>query len=204
MNKKILSIAAITIVGASAAFGAIEVEVFVSSDDGLYLQSNGVTPTNQTYTLDAGYIPGFDLNTFMNATPQEKQTMRNSAYNDFVSFAGPFNFEDILGNLTEDPAYLGTRPAAIGTQLYTLVQNALTGEVGIFTVENAFWEIGDDSGVTPKSSLFLQVGTPIAVIGSVDGINGVLAGAVPEPSTYAFIAGLLTLGLVAYRRRQRA
>lgn len=189
---------------ATASHAAIEINVYVAPLDGRYLQPDGVTPVNSNYTLEIGVINGFTFQEFLAMTPQEQAQAAVTAVDTFVGFSGPFNFE-ANGNMDLLPAYFGARPGAVGEQLYTKVVNAL-GEIGIFTADNPFWQIGDDGsgGPTPLSQLFLDAGTPYALVGSIDGIDGVLANQVPEPSTYAFIAGLATLGLVAYRRRQRA
>lgn len=191
------SCSALLFTGAQAA---IEIDVYVSADDGFYYQPNSIVPVDSTYELTVGIINGFTFAEYVAMTPQEQADAMVTAYNTFVAVTAPTAFDN-NGEMTLNPAYLGPRPAEVGAQLYTLVQNAL-GEIGIFTVDEEFWQIGNDSDSTPLSQLFLEVGTPVAIIGSVDGINGVLAAQVPEPSTYAFMAGLMTLGLVAYRRRR--
>ena len=65
----------------------------------------------------------------------------------------------------------------------------------------------DVSGFTPANLLagnwYINIHTGLNAGGEIRG-NLVQASAVPEPSTYAFIAGLGALGLVSTRRRRTA
>ena len=92
-----------------------------------------------------------------------------------------------------------------GEQLYTLVYNTLdTNIFGLFTSTSNFWKVPTNEPGTSilTNSSFATTGE--ALVGSFEGSNALLANTVPEPSTYALLAGVMTLGLVAYRRRQKA
>lgn len=63
--------------------------------------------------------------------------------------------------------------------------------------------VGTYTGFTGGDDTISIRDTSNAVVGSF-AVTGVSISAVPEPSTYAALAGLAALGFVAWRRRQRA
>ncbi|GHB97742.1 PEP-CTERM sorting domain-containing protein [Cerasicoccus arenae] len=183
-----------------AAIAAIDVNIYVSVPDGLYFESDGATRVDDSYTLDWGVL-SISFADFTNLTPQEQIAYLADIDTNFTSL-GSFQFNSD-GTLEQEPAYRGDVPVGTspGDQLYTLVKNALGTQLGLFTATGtAFWTMPASPG---EANLFLEAGTPTALIGSTSGVNGILADQVPEPSTYAFLAGVMTLGLVAYRRRQK-
>ncbi len=60
----------------------------------------------------------------------------------------------------------------------------------------------DSSGIVGAFDSFMYRASAHASFGAAQNITGFSVTAIPEPSTYAALAGLAALGLVAYRRRQ--
>lgn len=201
-------IALVTLIAAPmSSYAAIDLPVFAevpgSAGDGVYLNPD-LSSVNETYTLQLGFMD-MTLNDINGLDSSARSAYLGDLDTHFSSFA-EFNFT-VNGLLLGDSnsTYNGSIPtgASAGDRVYTYVTDALNTVHGLFTSDNggAAWTLPNDPG---NRAIFLTAGTPQALIGSIDdGANGVLQ-VVPEPSTYAFAAGLMTLGLVAYRRRQRA
>ncbi|MEO0795329.1 MAG: PEP-CTERM sorting domain-containing protein [Verrucomicrobiota bacterium] len=205
--KKLLLLALSAAVLPLTQSQAIRINVFVTDIDGLYLQPDGSTRVTDDYSLEWGTLD-VSISEFESLTPSEQIAYILDIDNHFTSGQTiPFAAN---GEIDLGPAFDASLPAGMnfGEQLFTLVRNTTESELGLFAVPAiSFWSLpGSELG---SSDLFLEAGQPgtdpIALYGSVSGINGVLAAApVPEPATYALIAGVMTLGLVAYRRRQKA
>ena len=89
-----------------------------------------------------------------------------------------------------------------GDKLYTWVFNtsdaSVATEWGIFSSSNSLWNVATDPGTTTLSNNNIDN----FVVGSAGAGTNVLLSAVPEPSTYAAIAGFLALGVAMVRRRR--
>ncbi|WP_309385462.1 PEP-CTERM sorting domain-containing protein [Cerasicoccus frondis] len=195
-----------------ALFAAVSVQAsftinnIVGSGFGNYLQSDGATLVNADYQLQYGV---FDIDSY-NALPDNLKTNFSSVSSllstdatqtkDFDASGGIFT-TDQFGSPFEPMA--GDPTPTTGDQIYILVYNTLnTDEFGLFT-STAWLVPNTDIGDATLAPTELQ-STGTALVGSISGENGILANTVPEPSTYALLAGVMTLGLVAYRRRQKA
>ncbi|MGE9296443.1 MAG: PEP-CTERM sorting domain-containing protein, partial [Puniceicoccales bacterium] len=151
----------------------------------------------------------FDIAAFNNLTPEQQMdfTIVSALLNTNVAQTVEF---DANGEIFAVPAATLPLPlagnATTGDQLYTLVYSTVdNNQFGVFTATPTatVWQVPPDLSVTTlTNSVFAASGT--AIVGSFDGNNALLINAVPEPSTYALLAGGMALALVAYRRRRVA
>lgn len=189
---------------ASTAQAAISINVIGrDTDSGFFLNESGGS-LDANYTLSFGI---FDRATY-NSLPPEQQTNF-----DVTSALLSTNSEQTL-TFSSDGTILNAQPPAnqynlpiagggtTGDVLYVLVYNTLnTNEWGLFTSVIPTWVLPSDG---LGSSTLSPITATEALVGTVSGNNVLLSNTVPEPSTYALLAGVMTLGLVAYRRRQKA
>lgn len=206
MLKQIL-IASLVALASTQVQAAFTITVVSQSNPafGRYLQPDGVTPVNGSYEIAFGVL---DRAAFDNLTPQQKLDF--SVVSGLLSYNANQTFTfDSNGLIFQGRDYgSGAQPLAgnptpsQGDDLYTLVYNTIdTAIFGLFGGID-LWQVPTDLGSELLIPSELNPGD--ALVGSLSGSNAVLANTVPEPSTYALVAGMLTLGLVAYRRRQRA
>jgi len=190
----------------SQAHAAFTIRVISNDAFGRYLEPDGVTNVNENYEVQFGV---FDRVAFDNLDPAQKMdfatvsSLLSTNANQTFSFDsnGDMSVTGEYGQPT-DPDLAGTPTPSAGDDLYVLVYNTLNNAVFGLYGGLTDWEVPVDLQNT--NLLTVDLGASNALVGSLSGNNAVLANTVPEPSTYAFVAGLMTLGLVAYRRRQRA
>lgn len=170
--------AAVTISGTallnSVGLSNTDLAVFIVSLDGSSIEGSdfGLT-AGDDLTSSASYGANFQIIATTNAADFFGSTSVATTTN--VTFAGSLGQDD---------------PFAI----LTFSGNSTTAAVGSFNVwSDASWDMPID-GITEN------FGTELVQIGAVG--PGSLGTVVPEPSSYAALAGLLALGCVALRRRK--
>jgi hypothetical protein len=141
-------------------------------------------------------------------------TKTNDAVSTSQYIAGPTAFQNLQGaqdqmsnadlNLTTGTWVNSTSPPP-----YTPA-SSFTGDVFGFTGPSAFAPIGYVAGQSIAGSLTFD-NTDVVTMGFTPGESGVFSGGgntvnysvVPEPSQYAFLAGVATLTMLVMRRRLR-
>jgi hypothetical protein len=192
MRKKLLFIFAF-LLAASAANAAVSVNIFANSTIGLYVDSEGDI-------LDSG-----DLLVYGTFDEAAYDLLTESEQSDYSTVSSLFT---VIGSVTADSSgeflavgvEVSSSDVDSGDQLYVWVFNSSSADTatewGIFSSSNTNWDFAADPGVSTLSTATLDN----IVVGSVSGDNFALS-AVPEPSAYAAIAGLLALSWVMVRRR---
>jgi len=200
--KKLIAIASV-LATASISQAAFLNILATPAQGGTYLLPGG-GDLNPDFNLDWGI---FDLDAFNALTPEEQADF--TVVNGLFQGNGAIGYDDVeqgfsLTGSQIDLAEIAGQPST-GTQLYTLVWNTtLTEQFGLFTADAASWTVpaSNDFGIINLANSDFPTSGEALIPGSgFDGSNGLV---VPEPSTYALIAGVLALGLVAYRRRRAA
>ncbi|WP_309397403.1 PEP-CTERM sorting domain-containing protein [Cerasicoccus maritimus] len=199
----------------SSLQAAFTISISLNDFFGKYYQNESSGTLTSDYSFSFSTV--FDLDTFNSLTEAQKSDFATvsalfstdaSQTTAFGTNTGssPIPEDNILAQpLNTYTTLAGDSTPTEGDQIYVLVYNSLMNNWGLFTDTN--WQVPATNDSIPDNytiNNFSLSTSGTALVGSINGVNGILITAVPEPSTYAFMAGLMTLGLVAYRRRQKA
>ena len=188
-NKTISILASLFIVAASNA--AVTVSIIANTGSGLYQDKLGSNLSDGSL-LKYGF---FDESSY--------SSLGAAAQSNFASVDALFTqVEEVFAS---DGEYLSLSNSfsglTQGNKFYTWVFNAADGasatEWGIFSSSNSLWSVPADIGVATLTTSVIDN----LVVGGTSGSNYTLA-AVPEPSAYAVLAGVLSLGYATVRRRR--
>lgn len=200
LATKVIIIASSAVVLSNAA-SAISVNIIANSASGRYLSSSEATlPTGSVVKYGV-----LDVSAYNALSASQKQN--------FAAVSGVFSeLGETAVNSSGDVVSTGNihnlpeNGVGFSEQLYTWVFNSGTPgsatEWGIFTSSSTNWGTGTDNIGT--STLSTSFETMSAVVGTINSgsTDTYSLQAVPEPSTYAAIAGFAVLGVVALRRRR--
>jgi hypothetical protein len=118
---------------------------------------------------------------------------------------GALTFKFLTGDATATSPADGVKYADAYANIVTLAQDeTVTLDGGAGTLTQAYSNTFDLVGLSDGDEVFLRI--VMLESGSEERhslIDDITITAVPEPSTYAIFAGLMTLGLVLLRRRMR-
>lgn len=190
MHKSYLITFATMIATSLSSFGAVSVNLIANSSTGLYLSSSGAA------------LPGAEIRYgYFDSTGVDFSNYSDVA--DSFSQLGTTNL-DSTGSLfsigNSHPIPPASEEPQPQSQLTVWVFSEATGsasssEWGLFT--SSSWIMPTDLGLASLTSSL--IGETGVIYGSKVGNNYHL---VPEPSTYAMLAGALALGYVMVRRRK--
>jgi len=161
-------------------------------------QSDGSTALSAGSFISVGYFDG-SFSDFAGLSARTWADINTADYTEI--------FNSTLSSAGEWAG--GASPSGIsGQKLYAWTFDSLVAptnvnsqEYGLFTGSDAEWTARGDSPFPPEFNNLTVSLVDTAVLGSTSGGNISLA-AVPEPSTYAGLSGLLVLGYVIVRRRK--
>ncbi|WOO40612.1 PEP-CTERM sorting domain-containing protein [Rubellicoccus peritrichatus] len=139
-------------------------------------------------TVTAGEVASGSIQFFADAI---KRSDRDFGAIEFELFSGTFATPG-NGNPLTGLSSLGT---------YTVPANTFTTDPG-FAEAPIITSAFDISSLSAGTEVWLQLTAPIAGGGVNPGIDNISFSVIPEPSTYAFLGGLLAFALVMIRRRK--
>ena len=192
MNKRLFAIAAISVALASAA--SAQITAFFGNADEVrtFTNASGTNLAAGSLVRLGSFAAGTDFSTGSISYLDSQFTQYGSSTigNGYAGLAGYMD--------------ASTTNAPVSAKLYYWVFNAPTTvaatQIGIFSNTGTLWT----TPANAPDTVFTDLSTAnLANFGTLTP-SFAMTSAVPEPSTYAAILGLATLGFVGYRRYRRS
>lgn len=205
MKKFIVSSLLLTV----ALFGNLTADVsisfFANDTTGKYVDPNGSALNEGSLAL----VGRLDLDSYNALSAAQKLSFSevSSTFSVISTDKDPFTASASGEYNINTGTVTNANGATSGDQLYSWVFDSSSGSTatawGIFTSTNSLWQYPNDPGAAvvsisngPMSSIFGSIES-----GSPDSFK---LQAIPEPSAYATILGLLGLGYAVFCRRRRS
>lgn len=172
--------------------------IYVGTTDpyGLAISGNILWVSQATTGAGANTINGYSLSGSFSGSPTPVATITTGlSHPNGLAVSGNTLYVANAGDGT-----ILTFDATTGASQATLV-SGLNSPHGIAIYGSDLFVTGGDGTVKAFDAM---TGIPLAGFTTITGLsapNGIVVSSVPEPATYAAIAGVLALGLAVYRRR---
>lgn len=206
ISKQIIRSFAVVGASVTSAFAANTYNIFTDATGDLqFFQPNGTTPFLSNYFFEAGVITGSDFSP-------------SGIVSNFISLGAPVNWDPTLvdtgsglrGGASISLDYSNAYPVGVSPGqvivLWAYDSKLVSDTSDWVVITNPSWlvtPIAGDTALDARDYTITDSGT-VFRFGSLDGNKIISAVAIPEPSSFAALAGLSVLGLVAARRRRSA
>lgn len=119
-----------------------------------------------------------------------------------------FVFTGLPSSTTIDVVAYGSRSGGVGTHFFQTIGGSIDGSTSGTTTNisngagDAYTSFQLTTDALGSFTLYTNFNSGSSAAGPVNGFQLSYTSAVPEPSTYALLLGLLSIGWIAYRRRK--